>query len=79
MTSGIWNLGWDPPDNRKDSVSAFQKRLVRAGIDRFMVGEEAAADHEQDRAAIGLFRLENVEREGSAKLASVNHICHRAE
>ncbi len=58
----------------KDRVSAIEQGAEAVGIDRLVGGEPAAADDGNNGRAIGRARLEDIEREGGAELAPVDHV-----
>ena len=61
-------------DDGEDGVAAIQVGREVAGLDRVVAGEPAAAHHGDDASAVGLGRLEHIQRERRAELARVDDV-----
>src|SRR6266542_6027902 len=63
----------------ENRVAAVEQDAIKAGVDRVMTGGKPAADHEQNAAAVLIFRLKDVERQGRAKFAAIDHVFDTVE
>ena len=61
-------------DNGEDGVTAIEECAIKIDVDRFVRGEPAAADHENNSGAVLFFGCEDIEGEGGAEFAAVDDI-----
>ncbi len=72
-------FGLGAMDGGHDGVAPLEEGVVVFGVDGFARGEEAAADDEDQGAAVGFGGLEQVEGEGGAELVAVDDVLGAAD